>query len=79
MSFDNSAFLELIAMVNKEHNVLTRDSEHPKFKIWHTIQVYEYNQGRTIQHEIDEMMQSKFLKIEIKDKKGKWVEDEPST
>jgi peptide chain release factor 1 len=49
---------------------------HPKFKMWHSIQIYEYNRGKKIQQEVDEMMQAKFLKIEVKDDEGRWVEDE---
>lgn len=52
----------------------------PKFRMWHNIKVMEYDQGRDLQRELDEMMESKYLKIEVKDEFGRWViQDEEPT
>lgn len=47
--------------------------EHPKFKMWHSVQLYEYDQGRSIQKEVDEMMEAKYLRVEVKDDFGRWI------
>jgi protein subunit release factor B len=46
--------------------------EHPKFKIWHTRKVMELEEGRTIEQKVEEMMNLKNMKIEIKEK-DKWI------
>jgi peptide chain release factor 1 len=53
--------------------------KHPKFRMWHNIKVMEYDQGRSIENEVEEMMQSKYLQIEVKDEFGRWViqDEEP--
>jgi hypothetical protein len=48
--------------------------ESPKFKLWHTRKIYEVLNGITIDKEVDELMKSKNIKIEVVDETGKWIE-----
>ena len=48
--------------------------EHPKFKVWLMRKVYEVCQGKTIDEIVDEAMQPKNLRIEVKTSKG-WEKD----
>lgn len=48
--------------------------EHPKFKMWMNRKTNECLKGKTIEKLVDESMQSKNLKFEIRDNEGKWKE-----
>lgn len=50
-----------------EHLVETKE-----FKIWLNRCVYELTSGKTIEERVEEAMDSKNIKIEIKDEKGHW-------
>lgn len=52
---------------------LRRLIEHPKFKVWHNRKVLEVIEGKTIEQKVDEMMDPKNIKIEMK-KEGVWYE-----
>jgi len=52
---------------------LRRLAEHPKFKVWLNKKYYELKTGKTIDQIIDEMMDLKNIKMEIRDEKGRWV------
>lgn len=45
-----------------------------KFKMWHAQVVQELLTGKTIDELVDESMAEKNLKVEGKDKNGKWAE-----
>lgn len=47
--------------------------EHPKFKVWHNRKVHEVIEGKTLEQKVDEMMNLKNLKIEVRNGKD-WVE-----
>lgn len=53
---------------------LRRLVEHPKFKIWHNRKVMEIIEGKTIEKKVDEMMDPKNIKIEVK-QNDKWIEE----
>ena len=53
---------------------LKRLTEHPKFKIWHNRKVMEVIEGKTIEQKVDEMMEEKNIKVEVKNG-GKWIEE----
>jgi protein subunit release factor B len=46
----------------------------PQFKFWAAKEIYEINQGKTIEQEVEESMKSNNLKVEIKNEEGKWKE-----
>jgi hypothetical protein len=46
---------------------------HPKFKIWHVKVVREILDGKTVEEKVDEMLQDKYIKVEVKDEDDKWV------
>jgi peptide chain release factor 1 len=48
--------------------------ETPKFKTWHRLKVAEMLMGKTIEQIVNELMDPKNIKIEVKDDKGKWIE-----
>lgn len=48
-------------------------TENPKFKVWLNKKVYEIEKGKTTEQLVDEMMKPENLKVEVKDKDGKWV------
>lgn len=52
---------------------LKRLVETPKFKLWLTRKACESKQKKSIDKVVDEQMDDKFLKIEVKEN-GKWVE-----
>jgi protein subunit release factor A len=54
---------------------LQRLVKHPKFKIWHSRKCAEIIEGKTIEEIVDEMMDEKNLKVEVKED-GKWVKKE---
>ena len=51
---------------------LKRLIETNKFKIWLNRQIFEINNGRTIEQIVEEEMNQKNLKIEVKDNNNKW-------
>lgn len=53
---------------------LKRLVESKKFKIWHSRKVYECLNKKTIDQMVDEMMDEKNLKIEVKNESGQWIE-----
>jgi protein subunit release factor A len=63
---------------NRERTANIREAlngliKHPKFKVWHTRKIHEKLQGITLEEKVDEMMLPINLKIEGKDKSGKWA------
>ena len=46
-----------------------------KFKMWHTRKCAEIIKGETLDETVDKMMKEKNLKIEIRNKDGKWEDD----
>jgi len=51
---------------------LKRLVEHPKFKIWNNRKCHEIMSGKTLDQIVEEMMDDKNLKVEVKDEKGRW-------
>jgi len=49
--------------------------KNPKFKIWHTHKVNEIFTGKKIEDIVEEMMEPNNLKIEIRNKNGKWIDE----
>lgn len=51
--------------------------ESKRFQIWHKKKVaqimLEKQHKESLEKQVDRMMDEKYLKVEIKDKKGKWV------
>ena len=47
-----------------------------KFKIWLNRKMFELGQNKPIEQRIEEELTSENLKIEIKDKDGRWIETE---
>lgn len=47
--------------------------KHPKFKLWHNRKVWEYDNKKTIEQAVEEQMQPKHLRFEVR-QNGKWVE-----
>jgi len=45
---------------------------HPKFKMWYSQKVMESLSKETIEEKVEKMMESKNLRIEGKDDKGRW-------
>jgi len=54
---------------------LKRLVKHPKFKIWNSRKCFEIIEGKTIEQIVDEMMDEKNLKFEVKEE-GKWTKVE---
>jgi protein subunit release factor B len=46
----------------------------PKFKVWFTRKTNEVLTGKTIEQRVNEMMQLKNIKTEVKNEKGQWQE-----
>ncbi len=53
---------------------LQRLSESMKFKIWLNRKTHEIKTGKTLDKIVDESLVAENLKIEIKDKDGRWEE-----
>lgn len=51
---------------------LTNLVKHGKFKIWHLRRVHEVITGKTLETRVKEAMEPKNLKVEGRDKDGKW-------
>jgi hypothetical protein len=56
---------------NKRY-ALKRLTETKEFKIWLTRMSYEISTGKTIDQRVDEEMDTKNLKLEVRDDRGKW-------
>ena len=52
---------------------LQRLTKSGKFKIWMNHMVHELSSGKKIEERVDEMMDSENLKIEGRDRSGKWM------
>lgn len=64
---------------NRERQANLREAfkgivEHPKFKMWHSVKVYECLQEQTIQQKVDVMMHPDNIKVEGKTEDNKWTE-----
>ena len=54
---------------------LRRLSEHPKFRAWLEMKLNEIESGQTIEDKVNEEMDNKNLKFEVKDEiTDKWIE-----
>lgn len=47
---------------------------HPKFKIWHAKMVNHFLGKPSIEQVVEEMMDPKNLRVEVKDSKGRWIQ-----
>jgi hypothetical protein len=47
----------------------------PKFQIWLKLKVSEMLMDEPIDVKLDKLMDNKNLKVEVKDEKGRWVEE----
>jgi hypothetical protein len=61
--------------VNKRR-AFERLAKSDKFQTWVRLVVAEIRLGKTLDERVDEEMQPKFLKVEVRNADGKWVEDE---
>ena len=52
---------------------LRRLAASPKFRVWLSRITWEITSGKTIEQRVEEAMQPKNLKIEVRDENGKWV------
>lgn len=59
-------------VINKKM-AFERLTKHPKFKIWLSRKLFEIESGKTIEQRVNEQMNEKNLKVEIK-VDGKWTE-----
>lgn len=48
--------------------------KHPKFRIWHNKMVQDSLSEKSIEEKVEEMMNEKNLKVEVKED-GKWIEE----
>ena len=53
---------------------LKRLATSGKFRVWISLKAFEADQKQTIEQKVNELMQPKNLKIEIKNEKGDWEE-----
>ncbi len=51
---------------------LKRLSESAKFKLWINKMVMEIDTGKTLEERVDEAMEPKNIKTEVRNDKGKW-------
>ena len=51
-----------------------RLANSPKFKLWLKLKTAEILSKKTIDERVDEQMNSKFIRTEIKNEKGTWIE-----
>lgn len=54
---------------------LTNLKNHPQFRLWINRRVYEIDTGKSITEIVDEQMNPKNIKVEMKDEQGVWIED----
>ena len=57
-------------------NALKRLVESARFKLWINRKVFEINQVKTIDERVNEALDKKNLKLEVKDEKGRWIKTE---
>lgn len=55
-----------------------RLTESSKFKEWHKSKVREVINQKTIEQRVDDMMDEKNIKTEVKNERGQWIEGKPS-
>ena len=48
-------------------------TEDPAFRMWHLQELAELQAGKTTEQQVEDMMKSKNLKVEYKEKGGTWV------
>ena len=46
-----------------------------RFQTWMKIRAAELMMGETVEQKVDRLMSPQFLKVEVKDEKGRWVSD----
>ena len=51
-------------------------AKDPRFLSWVNLRLSEIEKGKTIEEEVDEMMKEENLKIEVKNKEGKWIDEQ---
>jgi protein subunit release factor B len=49
----------------------------PKMRLWISRKLMEIRTGKTLEERVDEQMQSKHLRVQIKDPEGRWVDISP--
>lgn len=54
-------------------NALHRLSEHPKFKMWVNKRVWEIDNKKTTEQEVEQQMKPENLRVEILDENQKWI------
>ena len=69
VSTTGQSFRERAANIKEALNNL---ASHPKFKVWSTQKFYEVVEGKSVEKKVEDMLDEKNLKIEVK-KEGKWV------
>ncbi len=57
---------------------LRRLADHHKFKVWQSLRVYEITQGEAIERTVERSMAPENLKVEVKDERGRWVQESPA-
>jgi len=62
------------SQIQNRKEAFHRLTKHHKFKVWHAKKVYEHKHSKTLEEEVEELMQPKYIKTEIKDEQGRWVE-----
>jgi protein subunit release factor B len=50
-----------------------RLAKAPKFRIWLNRKADEIMSGKTIEQHVEELMNPKYIKVEVKDQKQRWV------
>ena len=48
-----------------------------KFKVWHARKIQELQRGKTIEQLVEEDMKPENLRIEVRNERGKWVDEKP--
>jgi protein subunit release factor B len=61
--------------LQNKKRALKKLTETPKFKIWLNRKIYELDNKKTIEQEVEKMLDEKNLKAEVKDEDGKWVSE----
>ena len=61
-------------LINKR-TAFQRLTNSTKFKLWLNRMIYEITGGKTIEERVEEQLEEKNIKIEIKDEKGRWADE----
>jgi len=61
---------------HNKKNALKRLVESARFKLWINRKVFEINQVKTLDERVNEALDKKNLKLEVKDEKGRWIKTE---